>query len=68
MACFHRLEPLLARQAERCGWPIPAVLAETWREARRHAALVRQAAPRVALAALDEAGIATVALKGVALA
>ena len=71
MAAAHRLEPLLAWQAERGGWPVPVGVAETWHTARRHAALValaQQAALRLALAALGEAGIAAVALKGVALA
>ena len=29
MAAAHRLEPLLAWQAERGGWPVPEAVAET---------------------------------------
>ena len=71
MAAAHRLEPLLAWQTERGGWPVPDAVAAPWHAARRHAALAalaQQAALRLALAALGEAGIAAVALKGVALA
>ena len=71
MAAAQRLEPLLAWQAERGGWPVPKCIGETWQEARRHAALAalaQQAALRLALAKLGDAGIAAVALKGVALA
>ena len=71
MAHDHRLEPLLAWQAERGNWPVPAAIATAWQAARREAALAslaQQAALRLALARLGEAGIAAVALKGVALA
>ena len=71
LAAAQRLEPLLAWQAERAKWPVPDAVAAAWREARRQAALValaQQAALRLALAKLGEAGIAAVALKGVALA
>ena len=71
MAAAQRLEPLLAWQTERNGWPVPEALAGAWREARREAALAtlaQQSALRLALAKLGEAGIAAVALKGVALA
>ena len=67
----HRLEPLLCWQAERGAWPVPDTTAAAWRAARREAAiaaLAQQAALRLALATLGEAGIAAVALKGVALA
>ena len=71
MATAQRLEPLLAWQAERGGWPVPTAIAATWNQARRDAAIAalsQQAALRLALARLGEAGIAAVALKGVALA
>ena len=71
MAAAQRLEPLLAWQAERGGWTVPPAVAAAWRTARRdatYAALSQQAALRLALARLGEAGIAAVALKGVALA
>jgi Uncharacterised nucleotidyltransferase len=71
MAADQRLEPLLAWHAERGAWPLPATIAATWHKARRDAAmtaLAQQSALRLALARLGEAGIAAVALKGVALA
>ena len=71
MAAAQRLEPLLAWQAERGGWTVPPAVAAAWRQARRDAAIAalsQQAALRLALARLGEAGIAAVALKGVALA
>ena len=71
LAAAQRLEPLLAWHAERGAWPVPDTIASAWREARRDAAiaaLAQQAALRLALARLGEAGIAAVALKGVALA
>ena len=71
MATDQRLEPLLAWQAERGAWPLPAAVGAAWRKARRDAAMAalgQQAALRLALARLGEAGIAAVALKGVALA
>lgn len=71
MAAAQRLEPLLAWQAERGGWTLPAPVAAAWHRARRDAAmtvLAQQSALRLALARLGEAGIAAVALKGVALA
>jgi hypothetical protein len=71
MSAAHRLEPLLAWRAERSGWPVLDAVAAAWREARREAALAalaQQAALRLALAALEDAGIPAVALKGVALA
>ena len=71
MARDQRLEPLLAWQAERGSWTLPDPLAQAWRTARRdatYATLSQQAALRLALARLNEAGIAAVALKGVALA
>ena len=71
MAAAQRLEPLLCWQAERGGWALPETVAAAWRSARRDAAiaaLAQQAALRLALARLGEAGIAAVALKGVALA
>lgn len=71
MAAAQRLEPLLCWQAERGGWALPEAVFAAWREARRDAAiaaLAQQAALRLALAGLGEAGIAAVALKGVALA
>ena len=71
MASAQRLEPLLAWQAERGRWPVPDTIAAAWRAARREAAiaaLAQQAALRLALAKLSDAGIAAVALKGVALA
>ena len=71
MAAAQRLEPLLAWHAERGGWPVPPAIATTWNQARRAAALgvlSQQAALRLALARLGDAGIAAVALKGVALA
>ena len=71
MAADQRLEPLLAWHAERGGWPVPPAIATSWNQARRAAALgvlSQQAALRLALAKLGDAGIAAVALKGVALA
>ena len=71
MAAAQRLEPLLAWHAERGGWPVPSQVAAAWNQARRAAALgvlSQQAALRLALARLGDAGIAAVALKGVALA
>ena len=71
MAVDQRLEPLLAWHTERGGWPVPTAVAEAWNRARRDsaiAALAQQSALRLALARLGEAGIAAVALKGVALA
>ena len=71
MASDHRVEPLLSWQTERSDWIMPEAVAATWREARRTAALAalaQQSALRLALAKLGEAGIAAVALKGVALA
>ena len=71
MAADQRLEPLLAWHAERGAWPLPAAVGAAWHKARRDAAMAalsQQAALRLALAQLGEAGIAAVALKGVALA
>ena len=71
LAAAQRLEPLLAWQADHGAWPVPYTIAAAWRAARRDAAiaaLAQQAALRLALARLGEAGIAAVALKGVALA
>ena len=71
MAVDQRLEPLLAWHAERGGWPVPAAVAEAWNRSRRDSAMAvlsQQAALRLALARLGDAGIAAVALKGVALA
>lgn len=71
MAAAQRLEPLLVWQAERGGWILPEPVSAVWRKARRDAALAalaQQSALRLALARLDAAGIAAVALKGVALA
>ncbi len=71
MAAAHRLEPLLAWRADTADWTIPEAVASEWDKARRAAALHGlgfQAALRLAGERLDAAGIAWVALKGVALA
>ena len=71
LASQHRLEPLLAWNFERQRWPVPDFIAQAWRSARRDAlyrALAQQAALRLVLDRLAKAGIAAVALKGVALA
>ena len=71
MAAAQRLEPLLAWHAERGGRPMPSQVAAAWNQARRAAALgvlSQQAALRLVLATLGDAGITTVALKGVTLA
>lgn len=71
MARHHRLGAMLAWQAERKGWTLPKPLNAEWQAVRRGAgmaALAQQAALRLAMQALDQAGIACVALKGVALA
>lgn len=71
MAQAHRLEPLLAWRAATGCWAVPEAVIGEWETARRSAALHGlgyQAALRLAGERLDAAGIAWVALKGVALA
>ena len=67
LANMHKLRPWLAERWADASTPIPPELLELWTDTRRHAAiaaLAQRADLFAAVNLLDEAGIASVALKG----
>jgi len=67
LADMHRLRPWLAERWSHDALPVPSALLERWQDSRRHSAitaLAQRADLFAAVKLLDEAGIASVALKG----